>query len=465
MVNFDLKEAVKVANQAISAREKRSLTDVEMIVLEGSWDRLDYDQIAARHQYATSYLCQDVAPKLWKALSEALGEKVKKSNFKEALKRRWEQQLHAEQQTPAFIGATDRNLAEAIPKLHRSFPEVAKPLLSPDFYIERPPIESVFYATLLRPSSLVRVKAPKLMGKTMLINQALAQVGMAGFRTVNLSLELADRRTHLTNLDKFLRWLCLNLTRELKLPNHVDEYWDEAGMGSKVSCTTFVEEFLLESDDRPLVICLDDVDLLFPHPEVYEDFFGLLRSWHEKARSREAWRNLRLVISHATDVYIRLNINQSPFNVGLPINLPEFTPDQVHAFAQHYGLSWSSQAASTQPISLLMEMVGGHPYLLEQAFSHLKVHSEDALPALLAEAPTDIGIYSSHLREHWINLQQRPELVEVLKQIVSAPEPIQVEPMQIYPLQSMGLVIVSGKGAEPRCNLYRQYFQKRLGVT
>jgi len=215
-----------------------------------------------------------------------------------------------------------------------------------------------------------------------------------------------------------------------------------------------------------LVLCLDDVDLLFPYPDVYEDFFGLLRSWYEKARSRQTWQKLRLIISHATDVYIRLNINQSPFNVGLPIELPEFTPEQVQSFAQQYGAKWLNQQPSlTTLVQSLMEMLGGHPYLLEQAFSYLNVHPEMDLTQLLQEAPTDAGIYRNHLREYWITLQQHPELAEALKQVVQAKQPLPLEPMQAHQLQSMGLVLISGTGAEPRCNLYRQYFRTRLGAS
>lgn len=455
-MDFDFNQAVKVANQVVSNKENRNLTDVEIIVLEGAWNRLEYDQIAARHQYATSYLSQDVAPKLWKVLSDALGEKVKKSNFKEALKRCWDQQLSRDRSIQATV-------TESCPQPLQGAIDAAPSQLSRDLYIERSPIESICFTTLLQPGSLIRIKAPRLMGKTMLMNRVLAQVEKEGFRAVNLSLELADRRTHLTNLDKFLRWLCFNLSRELGLPNQLEHYWDEEGMGSKVSCTTYIEEYLLGQDSRPLVLCLDDVDLLFPHPEVYEDFFGLLRSWYEKARSRQTWPQLRLVISHATDVYIRLNINQSPFNIGLPIELPEFTPQQVQSFIQRYDLDQGDRQLLTQTdIQHLMEMVGGHPYLLEQAFSHLKVHPETSLVQLLHNAPTDIGIYRNHLHEHWMTLQNHPELTEVLKQIVNSTQPLPLEPTQAHQLQSMGLVTISSAGAKPRCHLYRQYFRERL---
>ncbi|MGH2414389.1 MAG: AAA-like domain-containing protein, partial [Microcystaceae cyanobacterium] len=218
-MNFDLKEAIKIANQALSAKVKRNLTDVEIIVLEGAWNREEYDRMATKHQYATSYLSQDVAPKLWKTLSEALGEKVKKSNFKEALKRHWEQQIFSA--TNPLVQELKAGVLQ--PKIADNFPQITKPeFLTPDCYVDRPPIESICYETLLQPGSLIRIKAPRLMGKTSLMNRVLAQLAAQNYRTVSLSLELADRKTHFTNLDRFLRWFCINLGRELGLPNQLD---------------------------------------------------------------------------------------------------------------------------------------------------------------------------------------------------------------------------------------------------
>jgi hypothetical protein len=440
-MSFNLNEAIKIANQAVLLKFARDLTDVEVIVFKGAWAREEYDQIAAKNQYATSYISQDVAPKLWKLLTYALGEKVKKSNFKEALKRRWEQQ---------FI--TNTYYPQKMEPIPLSSIRVKQDWLAPELYVDRP-VESICYETLLQPGSLIRIKAPKLMGKSSLMERLLAQLAAEGYRAASLSLKMADRSTHLTNLNKFLRWFCLNFSRELNLPNQINTYWDEEGVGAKVSCTTYLEEHLLEQENSPLILCLDDVDALFPYPEVYEDFFGLLRSWYEKARSRQTWKKLRLVIAHSTDVYIRLNINQSPFNVGLPIELPELTREEVQILANKYG--FPEDLALVYP---LMDLVGGHPYLLQQAFSHLKSYPNTTLNQLLVEAPTDAGIYSHHLREHWLNLQQEPKLIDALQIVINDTKPVRLESILAYQLQSLGLVKLVGNEVEPRCQLYRNYF-------
>lgn len=298
---FNLDEAIKIANKIVFANFYRSLSDIEIIILKGAWEREEYDQIAAKNQYATSYISQDIAPKLWNLLTDALGEKVKKSNFKEALKRCWEKQLPPEY----CLESSESTIVNNQQHNGKPFEATVPPYLSQtkhnfpasELYVERFWIEFLCYETLLQPGSLIRIKAPKLMGKTSLMERVLVKVAKQGYRTVNLSLEMADRKTHFTNLNKFLRWFCLNLSRELGLPNQLDSYWDEEGMGAKVSCTTYLEEYLLTANDSPLILFLDDVDVLFPYPEVYEDFFGLLRSWYEKARSRENWKKVRLAIA------------------------------------------------------------------------------------------------------------------------------------------------------------------------
>jgi hypothetical protein len=85
-MNFE--EGLKIADAAVLAKTNRHLRDVEIIVLEGAWKSQKYHQIAEDSKYTPEYLMQDVGSKLWKLLSEVLGEEVSKKNFKAALERR-----------------------------------------------------------------------------------------------------------------------------------------------------------------------------------------------------------------------------------------------------------------------------------------------------------------------------------------------------------------------------------------
>ncbi|MBG1269865.1 AAA-like domain-containing protein [Nostoc sp. WHI] len=329
--------------------------------------------------------------------------------------------------------------------------------LASAFYLERPPIESRCYEAILKPGSLIRIKAPRQMGKTSLMARILYQASQQDYLTVPLSFQLADGKVF-ADLDKFLQWFCASVGRRLRLPNKLADYWDVI-FGSKVNCTAYFEEYLLSEINQPLVLGLDEVDRIFQYPEIANDFFGLLRAWHEDAKNRDIWKKLRLVVVHSTEVYIPMNINQSPFNVGLPIELPEFNAQQVLDLAQRHGLSWSSTK-----VEQLMAMVGGHPYLVRFALYHI-ARQDTTLNLLLQTAPTEAGLYSDHLRRHLWNLEQCPELATAIKKVVANSSPVRLDSIQCFKLLSMGLLQQQGNDVTPRCNLYRKYFRDRLRVS
>jgi serine/threonine protein kinase len=339
--------------------------------------------------------------------------------------------------------------APPVPVAEPELPEGQVDLAS-NFYIERHPIEARCTETILQPGALIRIKAPRQMGKTSLMARTLYRAGEAGYRTVPLSLQLADAKVF-TDLDKILRWLCASVGRRLGLPNKVQDYWDDI-FGSKYNCTAYFEEYLLPEIHQPLVLGLDEVDRVFEYPEVASDFFGLLRAWHEEAKNRDIWKNLRLVVVHATEVYIPLNTNQSPFNVGLPVELPEFNAQQVSTLAQRHGLQWGQAQ-----IQSLMTMIGGHPYLVRLALYHV-ARQDLTLAELLADAATETGLFRDHLRGQWWHLQQYPDLAAAFKQVLARQNSLRLDTMDLFKLHSLGLIRLEGNEAKLRCQLYRQYF-------
>lgn len=322
------------------------------------------------------------------------------------------------------------------------------------FYIERPALEADCFKAILQPGGLARIKAPRRMGKTSLMRRVLKQASQQGCRTVALSFQLADKAIF-QSLDQFLQWFCATVSLGVEVPRKLTDYWDDL-FGSKISCKIYFEQYLLPQIGQPLVLGLDDVDRLFEYPDLADEFFGLLRAWHEEAKNREIWKQLRLVVAHSTEVYIPLNVNQSPFNVGLPIELTAFSPDQVQVLAQRHGLNWTDQH-TTQ----LMDLVGGSPYLIQLALYHLW-HQDVTLEQLLQPETIATGIYSDHLRRQLWNLQQHSNLSSAFEKVVAAAAPVELGLVQAFQLQSLGLVHLRGNQAIPGCKLYTHYFRDRL---
>lgn len=327
-------------------------------------------------------------------------------------------------------------------------------------YISRPPIEIDCLQEIVKSGSLIRIKAPEKTGKTALIKLILNQVKASNYQTVYLNLQTAESAMF-SSLDKFLRWFCANISRELGIKPQLDDYWDEELFGSLVSCKTYFQSHLLEQINQPLVLGLDNLDRVFDYGDIAQDFLPMLRYWHEEANNLPIWQNLRLMIANSTEVYIKLDANQSPFNVGRQIKLPGFTLEQVNILAKSYQIVEVDPQVLQSFLTNLIELVGGHPYLVRLALNALQ-ETKISPEKLLTEAPTQGGIYASHLRHYWNNLQSSPELIEAMKLVVNTTSPVKLEPAIAYRLESMGLITLIGDEAKASCPLYQLYFQDNL---
>ncbi|MEC4814821.1 MAG: AAA-like domain-containing protein [Scytonema sp. PMC 1069.18] len=334
------------------------------------------------------------------------------------------------------------------------FPCDPEPLNS-HYYIPRHSIEEQTYQEITRPGCVIRMQAPQKMGKTSLCLRIIDYAQRIGYRPVYIDFQQAESAIF-TNLNKFLRWFCANISQKLQLAHMLEEYWDE-DIGSKVSCTIYFQNYVLKNINCPIVLILNEVSRIFEYAQISQEFFSLLRSWHEQAKQYDIWQNLRLVVVHSTEVYTALNMNESPFNVGLTVRVPEFNFEEILELSRRYRLNWTDEAGQKN-IQSLQNMIGGHPYLLRLALYNLVTFPQKSLEQLLKEAPTQSGIYRGHLRRQLTTLHKYPELVGAFKKVIEADDGVELDHILVYKLESMGLVKLEANRCTVSCELYRQYF-------
>lgn len=449
-MNFD--SLVKIINSKLVDKHNiPPLNTAQIQVLQGIWQYQTYTQIAMEAGYSPSYFTNIVAPELCQRLSKLVGERVTKKNCRLLLESyvAAQQVSEAKSSPPHFTDFLSHIQPDSLPL----YPSGAVPLDSP-FYINRFAVEKLIDGEIREPGALVRIKAPREMGKTSLLVRILDKAKSYSYCTVSLNLEQIDQDI-LSDLNKFLRSLCTKIALQLQLKPSLDEYWDE-DLGSKMSCTLYFQDYLLKLIDTPLVLAFDEVNHIFEHPKVAKDFLALLRSWYEEAKTLPVWQKLRLIVVHSTEIYIPLQLNQSPFNVGLPIQLGNFSLEEVQQLAQRYGLNWVDGLEARQ----LMSLVGGHPALINLALYHLS-RSEITRSQLLEISPTATEIYHHHLQRHWITLQEEPELAQALDLLINTTEPFSLDPIVTHKLSSMGLIKLDNNKPTLSCQLYLLYFQNQ----
>jgi DNA replication protein DnaC len=83
---MNLKEMVKLADDMVFAKTGKHLNDLQEKILRGTWQHEDYNEIAKDVNLSEARV-REVGMELWQSLSQELGEKVSKSNFRSAMER------------------------------------------------------------------------------------------------------------------------------------------------------------------------------------------------------------------------------------------------------------------------------------------------------------------------------------------------------------------------------------------
>jgi hypothetical protein len=187
----------------------------------------------------------------------------------------------------------------------------------------------------------------------------------------------------------------------------------------------------------------------------------LLRAWHEKTELQ--WQNLKLILVNSTDDYPELDINHSPFNVGIGVDeltgLTGFSPLQAEELLKFY-LQEDSSSTDELILKDFVDFVGGHPFLLDESFKYLRRNPTQTLQQVKEESPTQTGIFNHHLGEVLKTLDSHQYLKDAyIKIIQQYPNSVNLPQKSAFNLRSLGLI----KNADnsrfvSSCDLYRLYF-------
>ena len=358
-MDFTWETALQAADALIFLHTGEHLNDVETLVLRGAWMNYTYKEIAEAKGYTSSYLCRDIGHKLWNNLATALKVEVSKTNFKTALKREWYRYnqaiLEPNSNQLAKLFTTDNIL------LFKGL--IA---LNSTTYIKRYPLEQICCETILQPGALIQIEGAKWMGKTSLIKHLFKQEKLRSQKKVYLDFNSVDGET-IRDTGKLLRWLSVMVSVQLNLEIKLTYYWDKNTVNHSNKCTDYFANCILSEIKNGVILALDNIDCLFYHQKVSEEFFKLLHDWHEKAKKDCHWSKLKLIITQSTNVNTFSNINYLLFKSRSPIVLKELGFEQIKTLANFYELDWDDFA-----IRRLTNEVGGHPYYVRLAMHQAK---------------------------------------------------------------------------------------------
>lgn len=275
-------------------------------------------------------------------------------------------------------------------------------------YIRRPS-DDLADAWLREEESVLLVSGPRQSGKTTLLGR-LAEEARAQGSTVAIADLQSFSSDQFASGEVFSRALARSLARWTRHPVDPLAGWVD-WMGSNSNLDAAVEE-ILEASPTRVLWAFDEGDRAFGR-EWTDDFFGLLRSWHNRRALDPGgpWRKLSLLIAYSQEAHLFISdLSQSPFNVGVRAVLPDFTLDQTASAtwqtssATFEGGIPASKVPGVAPFTASVEasasfgqtsVAGGLAY----ADSRLQVAPDGPVPGsrILSTGPAwDLGFQVSH---------------------------------------------------------------------
>jgi hypothetical protein len=327
--------------------------------------------------------------------------------------------------------------------------------LDSNFYVKRATFEIDCLRTLRERCGLLRIKAPQRMGKTSLLMRLREKLEQAGFQTVLIDFQRPNEEIF-KNQERFFSWFCNEVTRQLGLTEQLRGAWEicqAMNRGNNGNCTDFFESYLFPALENRLVLCIDNIDEIFKHELIAADFLKLLRGWHEEGKTDSTWGEFRMFLLYSAEVYIKLNRNESPFNVREPKILPRFETQDIVELAKPHGL-----ALTTVEVERIKQITGGHPFLVHTALYTI-AKEKMSLDEFLEAAPTNSGSYFKHLLHIWVSLRDNKDLKTAMQEVIESQSPVRLDSTVAFQLEGLGVVYRQDNEVVISCDLYRKYFQ------
>lgn len=317
------------------------------------------------------------------------------------------------------------------------------------FYVRRP-ADAEFERSLRAHESIVLVKGPRQIGKTSLIGKGIRIAEEAGWRCAITDFQALSSR-QLESEEHFYRVIATTLSLDLDFPLDQSTEWLPE-LGPNLNMGRFLRS-LVASAETPLIWFIDEADRLFTSPYA-SSFFGLVRSWHNARATdrRGAWRRLTIVLGYATEAYLFIeDLNQSPFNVGTPVDLTMFTLADTVDLNERYGRPIQESSG----ISALYSLLGGQPFLTRRAFDVL-VRKQVDLRTLLEIAAEEDGPFGDHLKRVHVSVSQLPFVWHALHRSMSPTVPADAN--GLARLVAAGVLVKSSANSfDFQCDLYRRF--------
>lgn len=323
--------------------------------------------------------------------------------------------------------------------------------VSDPFYVERD-VDKRIHKQLIKNGSTVIIRASHQTGKSSLLARGLNRIG-PNVNIIRIDLQAFEREV-LESENSFYKHFARTIIKKLKLDTSaLDSIWKE-DISPLTKLTELMQDYILAEITHQIILAVDEADKLIL-TSYRENFFGLLRVWHNNRAYGDPWNRLNLVLVISTEPSALISsMDQSPFNVGDDVFLDDFNYQQVYWLNKVHG-----EPIQGNDFEAFFELLNGHPYLTRKGL-YLLISQQWKFQDLIKNASEDDGPFSDHIRSQFRILfddyQLRKSFDEIIEQRYSE------DKTNLSRLLQSGLIKGRGETFHCRCKMYSNYFASRF---
>jgi hypothetical protein len=327
------------------------------------------------------------------------------------------------------------------------------------FYIARPEAEATALNRLHHAGQPLVVWAPERHGKTWFLEHICQElIDQTTPYLLRLNLDRLSTDAY-GSLDSFVQEIASHLTAQFAvLPDARRDLMTATLRVWRLTeqvehrLDAIIEKIFLQRTPGLLYLALDRLDAV--KDSVFQDtFFGIIRGWLDR-KGEAPWGRLRLLMATSmAPAWMAKLPASSPFVVGPPLIIEDFTLEQLTQLCRLHDLPWDEGQLRS-----LMNLIGGHPYLTRMAM-YTAVAKGYTVEQLVSPERPGVQVFDGFLETCRLRLIAQPGLWPTAERVLRGRTLTALDRLVLPRLERLGIVKMHGEMGRVRYPLYQRLLE------
>jgi WD40 repeat protein len=310
------------------------------------------------------------------------------------------------------------------------------------------------------------VLTSRQMGKSSLMVRTMARLRAQGCSVASLDLSSLGRNL---TAAQWYEGMISRLGRQLGIEDEIESFWgSQDHLSPLLRWAEAIERFVLHAIRDPVVIFIDEIDVVRSLPFSTDEFFAWIRSCYNRRADQPQFRRLSFcLLGVASPSDLIPDPRLTPFNIGHRIQLEDFTEEEASTLSAGLGPT----ASSGMVLRRILYWTGGHPYMTQRLCRAVVEQPDTPSPVLvdqmcgrvfLTHRPWEQEEHLLFVRECMLKSGGDPSgLLHLYGQVLSGRRILDDEAdNNVNLLRLAGIVRVDGGRLRVRNRIYARAFNK-----